>query len=336
MAQTDKPQRRLSDLYVRGVPLLFTDDDVDFVVRRNERGEPLTEDGETVYDEVPLPAVSVWLAKPTSFDMDVVFKAANKASALMLAGRKDHESDTWLAIRDEVGRVDREVLVNELVARDLTRHRDVVEARVKGETVEDDEGEEQPSEWAKDGYLDSLRDAWLTGGLRERHLSDPDDDEASNVLAEIDRFTALVDAEYAADLEDKTLEIGGFDDETLIDKVTDLYVEIAARQAWAGEYRHHLIFLCTKQCAGPDPDRPGRCLCRGGRRRHAELYFESLDEVAALEPEIKNDMVVRFEQLIVEASEGKGSRRSRPSSTPSEPPAAEATSSSSGLVDASA
>lgn len=345
------PRRRLSDLYALGVPLVLDDGAIEWVPKLDDNGDPvlqpvLNEDGSPIVDdngpmlkpvlvEESLPPITVWVAKLSDIEMTTAMKKAAQAQAVMTAARKNHNSEDWQAIHQEMANMDRDVWVDLLTDNELVGRREITEARIAGETVLNEEGEEEPNEWARDGYLEGLRDAWLDG-LNAAYAVDGADVEANRVLSEIERFNKLVDDEFAYERDVERNVFESLSDDILLEKVTDLMIESEGQSAWADEYKLRCIFLSCRQCEGPDPDRPGKCLCRGTGRKHTDFLFESYEEVCVTDGRIRTALFAAYNAVMVDMREGKGSRGTEDSSTPSRSPAAEEISTSSGQTVASA
>lgn len=346
------PRRRISELYSLGIPLTLDDGDTDWVPKFDDNNEPvmrpilneindpvLDEDGtpmlKQVFEEIALPPVHVWVAKLSDIEMTTAMKKAAQAQSVMIAARKDHDSTDWQAIRQEMANMDRDVWIGILADVELLGRREIIEARIAGEPILNDDGEEEPNEWAQDGYLEGLREAWL-GGLNAEFAIDVAHPEAARVFAEIERFNKIVDDELEYE---RTCEVDIFEalgDDMLLDKVSDQMIESEGQSAWSDEYKLRAVFLASRQCDGPDPDRPGKCLCRGSGRKHTDFLFESYEEVASTDKKVRDLLFAAYNMAMVDVREGKGSRETAPSSAPSKSPAAEGTSASSGPTVATA
>lgn len=345
-------RRTASDLYSLGMPLKLDDGGTDWVpevdtegnpvlvpILDDETGDPiLGDDGEPLMDEVlievDLPPITLWVAKLSDLEMTTAMKKAARAQAVVMASRKDHDSEEWQTTHALMAALDRETWIETLVDAEMRDRRELIEARVAGETIVDSDGDEQPNEWAKDGYLEGLRDAWLDG-LNATYAADPGDPDALQVLREIERFNDLVDGELVYDREVEVAILEGLTDETLLERVTDLMTETEGQAAWGDEYRLWCIALSARDCDGPHPKVPGRCLCKGSRRKHTELHFkDGYDEVAVTDGRVRTAIYAAFNAVMVDVREGKGSRANRTSLQQFDSPGAEATSTSSGLADA--
>lgn len=346
-------RRTASELYTLGVPLKIDDGATDWVPELDEHDQPVMEPVLDEHDqpmldehdqpvmqerlvEIALPPITLWVAKLGDLEMTTAMKKAARSQAVVMAARKDHDSEDWQSTYALMSALDRETWLSTLVDREMLDRWDLIGARVAGETITDSDGVEQPNEWAKDGYLDGLRDAWLDG-LNATYAADPGDPEASRVYAEIERFTKLVDEEFAYERDVEVNVHETLSDEELLEKITDLMTETEGQSVWGDEYRLWCIALSARDCEGPDPRRIGRCLCKGSRRKHTELHFkDGYDEVAVTDGRVRTIIYAAFHAVMVDIREGKESRVSRASLPQFDLPAAEATLTSSGLVDASA
>lgn len=330
-------RRSASDLYALGVPLVLDDGATEWLPQLDDEDNPVIgEDGQEVLVEEPLPPITLWVAKLSDIEMTTAMKKAARAQATVMAGRKSHDSDDWLAIHAEMGNLDRETWLGILVGHEMENRRELIEARIAGETIANADGEDEPNEWGKDNYLEGLRDAWLDG-LNATYAVDPGDPDAQHVLAEIERFNAVVDKELEFETEIEKGVLESLSDDFLLEKVTDLMIEAEGQSAWADEYRLWIIALAARDCEGPDPRRPGLCLCRGQNRKHTELHFkDGIEEVRVTDGQIRTTIYVAWNAVMVDVREGKELRAAPSSSQRSGSPGTEATSDSSGLADATA
>lgn len=351
MAKTTGPiqrRRRASDLYSLGRPLELDDGALDYVVRM-ENGEIVMENGEPVVDEVLLPPVTLWVAKLSDLEMGEAFKHAARAQSVAMAAARDPESEQYTNMAASVAGMERDSLIDILVDRDYPELESwddsgavpekyaAVEARVHGEPdIDTETGDEIPNEWAKEDYLEGLREAWW-GGLDRAYAADPNDYEAKRTLDEITRFNDEVEHEYGEARKDARAELDQFTDTRLVDDVVDLLASIDGQAAWQEEYQVRVVFLATRNCDGPDPDDPThrRCKCRGTGRKHADFHFQSIDEVRSTDGRVRIPIYLAWNQLMVSPREGKGLRAIRASSLAPASPATEEVTETSGPGDAS-
>ena len=252
---TKKARRRLTDLYVVGKEVTFDDG----------AGEPIT----------------IWVQKLNPVDTSTAMKRANGERARVLSLKHHTDTDEYLAIRVDVEGMasEREGLIEYLIAEDMAKHLQSKEAELAAE-----------DEWAKENYLEGLREAW-ENGLEDKWLVDPDDEEANRVRLEIKRFADTV-VEQSDDHKDfLKAAYEDYTTEKLVDLVTDRMIEIQADMAWMKEFRRCEVWFCVR-----DPE------------NHRDYYFENRDEVDALPLEVLQRIQDEYASLSVETLEGKDSQ----------------------------
>lgn len=335
---TEARRRRLSDLNSLGRPVVFDDGAFQLVPQLDDDGnEVLGDNGFPVLVREDEPPVTVWVAKLNSYLLSDALKKAAQRQAVTLSGSQDHDSETWQAMFAEASDLGRDVAIEMLVDIEMLGRRDAVEARIAATTeVDEEKGEEVPGKWAKDGYLEGLHDAWV-GGLKAEHAVDPNHPEAARVFGEIAKFNAEVDQAFTEEYELEKELLQAASDERIIEKLTDYLVRSESQDAWSVEYRRRVVLAATRTCSGPvdDPRRPDECRCVGKARHHRNRYFESYEEVVDTDDEIVEALYDTWNQVMVDVRSGKGLRATLSSSPPSESPAREETSTSSGLEAAS-
>lgn len=289
-------RRRASELHKVGVPLVLNDGGTEWVIPE-DGGDPV---------EVPLEPVTLWIAKLTDVETSEAMKAARRMQSITTA--KNHpDSPEYQALHALLSELDREALISLLVEREMAGRQQVVEARLAAETeVDPDSGKDVPGKWAKDGYLEGLFSAW-NQELKETFAVDPEDPEALRVLDEITAFTQAVDAELAQEAELERSIHSGWSTETLLAKATEQMLAEESAEAWFNEYRLQVVARAARDCDGPDPDRPGRCLCRGSRAQHRELHFkDGYEEVKYMDEKVRDQIYAVWSALTVDPQEGKG------------------------------
>lgn len=243
--------------------------------------------------------VEIWLQKINPVQNEDALRRANAARTRTRAYGKDKDSEEYLdAVSNVQDFASREVLVDLAIADELRLRRTRIEAELAAE-----------DEWSKEEYLQGLVDAWEGSidnpGLKERWAEDHDDPEAARVKGEIDRFDekvkVLVDAEHESlkrDFEDTPEDV-------VLDKAVGRVLEQRAVTAFILEYENWQLYYAVR-----DPE------------KHADLYFENIDEVRSLEDQTKETLLFNYRELAVEQAEGKdspGTPGSSPSSDPVEP-----------------
>lgn len=252
--------------------------------------------------------VTVWLQKMNPVEAADTSKRCDAARARIVAMRRDHESREWEATRAAVLDLgdDRAQLIDSLVLEDRARSVRLHEARNGAD-----------DEWAKDNYLQGLRDSW-EDGLKSTYAEDPEDSEAKRVFEEMKRFTDAVDAAVEADQADAKAALAEVPLGDLQDRMCERLLEMDGNQAWLGELHRCQIYFGTRE-----------------GDNHKLRYFTSRSEVDDLGTTIYTRLRTAYENLEVDAAEGKDSGVTPPSSpSPASPATVETP--TSGLVSATA
>lgn len=275
-------QVRLEDLYHLGEVVTITGVDP-------ESGEPVE--------------AKVRVRKLTKPDHEIVLRRAGGARATLLAAAKDRDSDLYRLAWGDVHDLDRDALLDLVLAETEREERRSVTARLEME---------DGSEWAKDGYLQGLMDAWRDG-LAERYAADPSDEEAARVFAELKRFTDTVGRHLDEWRREQTLVWESTGDDALRDRAAEVLVAGRADRAWQDEYERSTVWRACRKTDAP-----------------LALYFETRDEVDLLEawaPDAYALLLATIERITVGVDEGKDLPPTQGSSTsPEQPePAADST-----------
>lgn len=253
-------RRRLGDLYVVGKEITFDDGG----------GDP----------------VKVFVQKLTPLDQEGALRAANAKRSTTMSKLRDKNSAEYGIIDDEIQDLEKDDLISILVATDLSPRAQEVEAKISSE-----------GEWAEDGYLEGLVEAWDSelSDLYHSYSSAEDvpedkaDDYASAVRAldELNRLQDEIDETLAAEKEDLEDTYKSFDLDSLQEKVIKLRLDAAANSDWFSEFRRQELFYATR-----DP-------------QTKKLYFENRSEVDTLSLEVLGKLVSEYKALEVDALEGK-------------------------------
>jgi len=247
--------------------------------------------------------VTVWLQKLNPVELSTALRRANAARARVLTARTQPDSEEhqsfWLEVLDfETKESLVEYLINERGVR--------IQERAEAELASHDE-------WAKDGYLQGLRDAW-EDGLSERHVMEPDE-ESERVLNEINRFVDDAAKIVAPEMDElrATYESTVIDD--LRDEVFTKILSYRGNTAWLDEFHRCELWKGVR-----DPK---------DRRAY---YFEKREDLDYLTASITNQLMAEYASLSVDVVEGKDSEETPSSSNSSAPANEAATGASSGLV----
>lgn len=265
-------RRRLEDLFVRGCFETFDDG----------KGE----------------AVTVWLQKLSPVEMSSALRRANAARAKIRSLKADRDceefEDLWLEVL-EWG--DKSALVEYLLAEPQLR----IEERIEAELAAEDE-------WAEEGYLQGLRDAW-ENGARDAHIVEPESpegQEAARVLAELTRFSELAAARGASEIAQARAELDAMDINDLRERALDRIIRYRATDAWLAEMRRCEVFYGThpvalNTAAAPDAPEEERWVAL------PERYWRKRTDFDRLQVEVLGPLLERYKELSVDVVEGKDS-----------------------------
>lgn len=256
---------------------------------------------EVVIDDGDGEPVKVYIRKLNSGQHARAMRRANAERSKMLATKKHPDSEEYVAQRVIVEQFTRNDLLDYLAEDERQRRAAPLEAEIAAE-----------EEWTNDDYLQGLRDAW-NEELAERFIENAEDSEAKHVREELERFQEAVNKciigwvdKFKADQEDVP-------DEVLRERVFDKLIDVQASLAWLTEYRSCELWLAVR-----DEDRKTE-------------YFYTRDEVDLLPDEVAAQLQAAYREISVDPLEGKSSRQTDTSSTPSEPAENKVTEDSSGL-----
>lgn len=249
--------RNLADLYTLGKEVKINDDG---------GGEP----------------VVVWMSKLRTFQAEKALKKANAARAIRFSITKDKESDDYLSIVSLSHDIDREQMVKDVAGKDLVAKYQALEAQLGAE-----------DEWAKDDYLQGLKDAW-TGregpNLSFRWAEDEDDPEAKRVHDELEKFANELQKRYDSDEKIILDSYDSIPEDKLREQWVADRIEWDANDAWFREFKLQELFYSIR-----DP------------QDHKKYYFGSRDEIDELAQEVLLVLISEYNALAVDVQEGKDS-----------------------------
>lgn len=278
--------RKLSDLYRRGKEFTLTDDSE---------------------DEAP---VVVWLQKLNPVESETATRAANAARARHMMAAKDHESDAYLSVLNDILDYSKEDLASFLAGQEMAKVTEALEAEFAEEKG-----------WNDDDYLQGLHDAWEEGGLKERfheQTEDAPDEEAQNCFAEMQRFQDELSVRFEAEEKNFNEEFMAKPIEVLQELMADRMVRLQSDMAWLIEFRKSELWMGVRE--------PGH---------HKKRVFANRIEVDELEAETIGKLIEAYASLNVPVTQGKDSQPIPDSSPQSDPVETLETEESSGLVGAS-
>jgi len=245
-------KRQLSDLYVIGKDVTISDGSGD--------------------------DVTVYLKKLSPVDLKTAARKANAARAHWVAAKRDKESDEYVTIRAQAIELgDHDTLIEFIVSSELNDVRAAKEAELEAE-----------DEWANDGYLQSLYDAWTDGGMEERFFDESEDVEAKRVFDELNRFNDTVNSFVEPERKNLQKVWAKRTYEAALDKVTGTLMDFQSDSAWLDEFRMCEIWLSVRESS----DSPNR-------------YFDKREEVDALQSQVISTLLIAYSELGVEAEQGK-------------------------------
>lgn len=284
-------KRRLEDLFVRG----------DFVTFDDGKGEPVT----------------VWLQKLSPVETNNALRRANAARARVRSVKSDPTSDEYMDMWLEVLSWETKADLVEYLLAEPQSH---IEQRVEAELATEEE-------WAAEGYLQGLRDAWL-GGAQAAYIVDPESPEGiegARILAEIDRFAAEARVKCEPEIAAARAQLEEEGLQELQSQAMDRIIRYRASAAWLNEMKLCEIFYGTHD-AVPDAKVPGKMVAT-----HTK-YWPSRADFDRVSNQVLGPLLTKYEELSVDVLEGKDSEGTPTSSTSSGSQPEPETEASSGLV----
>ena len=261
-------QKTLADLYVRGNDLTL-------------------DDGQN--------QVKVWVQKLNPVETSQAARKADAARARVLTVRRDRQSEECMAVYSDILALTRDEQIEYLV----NAERSIMMPKVEEELA-------TTEEWAKDGYLQGLRDAWREG-LAEVFVDNDEEHadwtEAQRVHDELVRFLDLVVKETNRNLEDHQEALGTMSSQELEDAVAELHFRNIGDRTWLEEFYRCEIWLGVRSADD-----------------HHERIFDKRAEVDELQLELLDQLKDSFRAITVDPVEGKDSAGNPPSSESSEAP----------------
>ena len=232
-------------------------------------------------DDQGTDTVTVFLRKLTPIDLQAAIKHANAARSRARTRYLDPESDDYQSALTSAQTMGRENALDFLVSINAGELVEKHESRV---THED--------EWAKDSYLEGLRDSWvdLESVYFELEEDDPERAEANKVFAELKRFSDQVESSLQDELDDIRDVFEGRDDNWLFEEAAKKSMDSDCEQAWLTAYREAEIFYGVRE-----------------PKDHNKRYFRDFDEVRNLSAPMFTRILEEYHALNVDPVEGKGS-----------------------------
>lgn len=227
----------------------------------------------TVEDEFTGDSVEVYIKKLNPLETKEAREKGNAARARVLMRRNDRESEEWLNAYSEVFDMSVETRVDKCITLEAMQKRAQVEAEL---AMADD------SEWAKDDYLEGLREAWedLKNIFVDPEIPDDEKKEAQGVYDELNRFADEVDKVVEIELKALRQPFEHLGEEALIEKAVAAVFEETAYLAWMEKYYYYRTFFSTRE-----------------REDHKKKTFSSVREVEELEPEVYQQLVKGYKEV---------------------------------------
>ena len=254
--------------------------------------------------------VKVWIQKMNPVEHQRAITKAGAARARKQAYARDRDSDEFLAARSDL---------NDFTSTPDELAEIAFSDEIAAKTIAAQAELEADEEWAKDGYLDGLLEAWegdveVTDGDTPASRSvglklayqDPDHDdhdEAVRVFGEIKRFTDQLEKIVAGERARIIADAVTMDRDALIDKAAEVMLERRASTAFLEEYQDWEMFLSVRRVDD-----------------HHKPYFATRDDIDMLAEETKAALSAEIVKITVEPQQGKDSEEAPPSSPSPEQP----------------
>jgi hypothetical protein len=165
-------------------------------------------------------------------------------------------------------------------------------------------------EWAHDGYLQGLRDAW-NGTNEEPGLKEKDEDDPERVqcFAELKRFSDRMEPSIEGERQRLIADRKTTPIEELRRDAVAAFIERRAGSVWLAEFRTCEIAYGVRDIKDHD-----RYYFGAKGKETEEVDFT---RVRRLPPELFNQLSSAYGELVVPPQEGKGSPEAHSSSQPS-------------------
>lgn len=237
--------------------------------------------GREVTIEDPQGDVTVWVQKLNPIQQEQAFGRAAAQRAKVLSIKKlsptDEDRLPFETQADEVAS-DRDTMIDMLSAVEISQ----AEQSCEAEAAEEDE-------WANDGYLQGLQQAW-EDGAKDAYLDpgDPGYKEARRVFDELKRFANQVDKAVEGHKKRIRKEFASVTDAELRKRIVDQLIEAEADLKWLTEYRRSQVWLSVRE-----------------PQDHRKLYFENRSDVDDLAIEVLVRLINEYQSLEVDPVAGK-------------------------------
>lgn len=301
--------------------------------------------------------VEVWLQKLTDVEAGMVERKAAGARAAALTVKEDERSEEWMeSLGELVTLLGEQILLSEeaLRAQELEGvddtdgpaqspeertkralasqivERQMVEIRVSVDAQLRDDTDDESNKWAKDGYIDGLREAW-DAGLDRVYAAwpEPADEEppeaveARRVLDEMTKFVEEVQERERSEREDLISQHLHKDVARLRREAVAAFIENQADIVWSNTAMRWRVYYSTRR-----PDNHNLRYFRGVKVPEdwdgVGLYVDRVEQ------ETLAELLMQYQALVISDAEGKDWRSAPDSSDSSSSPDEEGTSGSAG------
>lgn len=262
----------------------------------------------------------VWAQKLNDPDHEKASRRANAARALYVAETRDETSETHRSLTGELYDFQggRGAMIELIVGPKKLELLQSVEAELSAD-----------DEWAKDDYLQGLRDLWVgsdansAGGYREKFTAtaggDEQDTDVKRVFDELARFHTLCTVKVAEKTKGVVGEFDKMTDDEVREKAWEPLVRRTSTEVWLNEFYRSEIWLGVRDHVD-----------------HSKRVFATRDAVDDISDTVYDLLHALFESMRFTQSEGKGLRAVPSSSSSSGLPEQQETDDSSGPVAATA
>lgn len=261
--------------------------------------------------------VTVYVRKLRQFEVEKVQGAAEAERAKTLARYRDPEGDDRQVVVQRVwDLVDKATLDpsdEESKKLPIVALLATYEVGEKAKAIEAEHEGADGSEWAKDGYLQSLREAWLGDADREglkfvyaivgdKPIEEWSEDalagdfteeivaDARRVFDEFKRFNDEVDQLLQDEMTEARDSLEGLAFEALFDRAVAKMVEEEGQIAWMRGLRYGELLHAVRDA-----------------KDHGARYFRDLNEIVELDPDIRAELMAVIGSMEIGTDEGKDS-----------------------------
>ena len=175
----------------------------------------------------------VFIRKLGPTQQNVAARKSNSARTTLVLDARDPESDYNKLLKAQVEGIEREDKIRQLAMTEIAEDREKLEQEISGN-----------EEWSKDGYLQSLVDAWEGGLQVDWHMGeDLRSEESVRVFGEMKRFADEVDKKLESRLQREINILEQESDETIDEKMMNAQIEFDASAEWLKTFRMYQILF---------------------------------------------------------------------------------------------